>query len=154
MNTTIMHSISKALDMEDLVVESDSVPVVTEPSKFELTPQEKEADTDFSKARNALTDALNKGMEALNSAVLVATNSQKPSGYDSVSSLLKEVTDATQKLMNLHDARRTLVGQENDNKESAVSGGALIGNAQNVIVVKNPAELSKLMRKMRDDRQE
>lgn len=155
-DATIMRSLSKALDMNDLVVSGEEIEsdLVSVDPPFELTPQEKDADDDFSSARIALTNALSKGIEALNSAVLVATNSQKQGGYEAVSSLLKEVTDATQKLMNLHDLRRGLVAQENANNQSSDPAmNALIGSAQNVIVVKNPAALSQMMRQMKDERQ-
>ena len=137
--TTIMKSLSQALDMPPLVIDNtkSTLPAVitqiNEPA--ELTEQEKQAEEDFAKSREVLLDIIEKGQEALQGALNVATGSQQPRAYEIVSKLVKDISEANQGLLALHESRRALTPSKESEKD--VSANTI----NNTIIVSSPAEL-------------
>jgi|SRR6185312_8546934 len=150
-NTTILKSLSQALDMSPLVVDNahPMPPIVTQqiPEKIELTEQEKQAEEDFERSRQTLINIIEQGTEALQGIMAVATGSQQPHAYEIVSKIIKEVAEANQGLLALHESRRALTPSKEAAKESANT----INN--NTIIVSSPAELLDMVyqkRKMQE----
>ena len=145
-----MKSLSQALDMPPLVVDNSAppLPIVQQiPEKIELTEQEKQAEEDFGKARATQTEIIGQGMNALQEAMAVAVGSQQPRAFEVVATILKNLTDANQGLMALHESRRALTPSKEAPKESANT----INN--NTIIVSSPAELLDMVyqkRKMQE----
>jgi len=138
-NTTqIMKSLSQALDMPPLTVDAivPSLPAIIEPAgEIELTKQEKESEEDFEMLRKAQREVIEQGLEALQGAMAVATGSQQPRAFEVVSKMLKDLSDANQSLLALHESRRALA----PSKESEKTGAA--NTINNTIIVSSPAEL-------------
>lgn len=149
--TVILPKVANALGMAPLIVADEEVtpntPVVVDASIHELSPQEQDADVDFAVAREQLLDAIKIGGAVLSRSATVAKSLQTGAAFEGFASVLKELTDATQKLLALHDTRRQLVSTE---ESDAGHRDPIIGNAQNVIVVQNPAQLSQLMKGVRN----
>lgn len=148
--TTIMKSLSNALNMPPLVMDSSKSlqPVIENlPAKIELTEQEKQAEEDFERSRQILLDIIEQGQEALQGALAVAVGSQQPRAYEIVSKLIKDISEANQGLLALHESRRALTPSREAEKDASAN------NINNTIIIGSPVELLDLVyqkRKMQE----
>lgn len=142
----MMAGIADALDMEPLVVDKPPVPVNNDPviPDTALTVQQQQAENDFNESRATLKSLIKQGMSSLNTAILIAQTSEKASAYQHVAQLIKEINDANQNLLALHQARRDLTPQTQHDEEHEASGGTV--NHNNVIVVSNPNDLLTMVK--------
>lgn len=151
--TTIMKSLSQALDMPPLVVDntkSASPAVITQINEpVELTEQEKQAEEDFAKSREVLLDIIEQGQEALQGALVVANGSQNPRAYEVVSKIIKDLSEANQGLLALHESRRALTPSKESEKETSAN---TINN--NTIIVSSPVELLDMVYQKRKMQQQ
>ena len=142
----IMSGISSALDMEPLVVDKPIAVVSDDPVKPDsaLTVQQQQAENDFNESRATLKRLIVQGMDSLQTAILIAQASEKASAYQHVAQLIKEINDANQNLLALHQARRDLTPQTQSDGNEAAPGSTV--NHNNVIVVANPNELLTMVK--------
>lgn len=151
--TTIMKSLSQALDMPPLVVDNtkSALPaVITQINEpVELTEQEKQAEEDFAKSREVLLDIIEQGQEALQGALVVANGSQNPRAYEVVSKIIKDLSEANQGLLALHESRRALTPSKESEKETSAN---TINN--NTIIVSSPVELLDMVYQKRKMQQQ
>lgn len=148
--TTIMKSLSNALDMPPLVIENNHPLPAIMPANaieaIELTEQEKQAEEDFAKSREVLMNIIEQGQEALQGALAVANGSQNPRAYEVVSKIIKDLSEANQGLLALHESRRALAPSKETEKPTA-------NTINNTIIVSSPAELLDMVyqkRKMQE----
>ena len=84
-------------------VSSDIVPIestevgITKPERHERTDIEK----DYEYTRGNLYSIIEKGQEAINGILELAQDSEMPRAYEVAGQLIKSVSDATDKLMDL-----------------------------------------------------
>lgn len=148
-----MKSLTQALDMPPLVIDNtkSALPAVitqiNEPA--ELTEQEKQAEEDFAKSREVLMDIIEQGQEALQGALAVANGSQNPRAYEVVSKIIKDLSEANQGLLALHESRRALTPSKESEKETSAN---TINN--NTIIVSSPAELLDMVYQKRKMQQQ
>lgn len=134
---SIMDNLTKALDMNPLMVEE-------EPAQ-ELVPVEEpkdESEEDFELARNNLKDLAKKGNKALDELIMLAKNSEHPRAYEVVSTLIKTLADTNKDILDTRkkkldiDKARGIVKTE--------EGGKNITN--NNLFVGSTAELQKFLK--------
>ena len=92
---------------------------------------------DYDYTRGNLYSLIEKGQEAINGILELAQESEMPRAYEVAGQLIKNVADATDKLM---DLQRKL----KDIEEEKVSKGPT--NVTNALFVGSTAELSKLLK--------
>lgn len=144
----IMSGIANALDIDPLIVDRpvvanrDELPVVPDAA---MTVQQQQAENDFNESRATLKALIDQGMSSLSTAILIAQTSEKASAYQHVAQLIKEINDANQNLLALHQARRDLTPQtQHDDDQQLAAGGTV--NHNNVIVVSNPNDLLTMVK--------
>lgn len=142
----IMSGISSALGVEPLVVDKPISVVANDSVKpdSELTVQQQQAENDFNESRATLKRLIDQGMNSLQTAILIAQTSEKASAYQHVAQLIKEINDANQNLLALHQARRDLAPQTQAEEKSESEASTV--NHNNVIVVANPNELLTIVK--------
>ncbi len=97
-------------------------------------------DNDFQYARENLYDIIEKGRDAMEELLEIAKAEESPRAFEVFGQLLKNMTDAQEKLMELHRKKNQI---ENDKERQD------IGRAQNVtnaLFVGSTAELLKLVK--------
>ena len=124
-------SIDKALDIESEIVESK--PMKPVPPKVEKDDIKK----DYEYTRANLYSLIEKGQEAINGILELAQESDQPRAYEVAGQLIKSVSDATDKLM---DLQKKLKDVEEDKQ---VRGPSTVNNA---LFVGSTAELAKLLK--------
>tara|TARA_R110000868_G_scaffold43748_3_gene146830 strand:- start:21195 stop:21632 length:438 start_codon:yes stop_codon:yes gene_type:complete len=93
---------------------------------------------DYNYTRGNLYSIIEKGQEAINGILELAQESEMPRAYEVAGQLIKNVADATDKLM---DLQKKLKDIETDEK---VSKGPT--NVTNALFIGSTAELSKLLK--------
>ena len=92
---------------------------------------------DYDYTRGNLYSIIEKGQEALNGVLELAQESEQPRAYEVAGQLIKSVSDATDKLM---DLQKKLKDVEED---KAVKGPS---TANNALFVGSTAELAKMLK--------
>ena len=115
--------------------------VTTEPTEVGITKPEKHERTDIEKdyeyTRGNLYSIIEKGQEAINGILELAQDSEMPRAYEVAGQLIKSVSDATDKLMDLQKKLK-------DVEEEKVSKGPSTVN--NSLFVGSTAELAKMLK--------
>ena len=92
---------------------------------------------DYDYTRGNLYSIIEKGQEALNGVLELAQESEMPRAYEVAGQLIKNVADATDKLMDLQKKLKDV------NEEEKTKGPSTVNNA---LFVGSTSELSKLLK--------
>ena len=98
---------------------------------------------DYEYTRGNLYSIIEKGQEAINGILELAQESEMPRAYEVAGQLIKNVSDATDKLMDLQKKLKDV------NEEKEVKGPTTVNNA---LFVGSTAELQKLLKKTTQDK--
>ena len=109
----------------DAIVKADEVTKVDEVKK------------DYDYTRGNLYSLIEKGQEAINGIMEVAGETASPRAYEVAGQLIKNVADATDKLMDLQKKLKDV------NEEEKAKGPSTVNNA---LFVGSTSELSKLLK--------
>ena len=96
---------------------------------------------DYEYTRGNLYSLIEKGQEAINGILELAQESEMPRAYEVAGQLIKNVADATDKLMDLQKKLK-------DVEEEKSKGPTTVNNAR---VVGSTAELAKLLKQQKPD---
>lgn len=125
---------SIAVDAE--IVKEDPTDIVIEKKVFD---QEKDIKKDYEYTRGNLYSIIEKGQEAINGMLEVAQDSEGARSYEVVGQLIKSVSDATDKLIDLQKKMKDLEKEDEKSNNSPQ-------NVTNALFVGSTAELSKLLK--------
>ena len=113
-------------------------------SNVGITPEQKpdrltktDIDKDYEYTRGNLYSIIEKGQEAINGILELAQESEMPRAYEVAGQLIKSVSDATDKLMDLQKKLKDV------EEETKVKGPNTVNNA---LFVGSTAELQKLLK--------
>ena len=120
-------------DVTDVVVDQTESVGIQKPDR--LTKDDIEKDYEYT--RGNLYSIIEKGQEAINGILELAQESEMPRAYEVAGQLIKSVSDATDKLMDLQKKLKDV----NEEKES--KGPTTVNNA---LFVGSTAELQKLLK--------
>ena len=122
-----------AFNVESSIVSADKNDVVKKPDR--LTKDDIQKDYEYT--RGNLYSIIEKGQEAINGILELAQESEMPRAYEVAGQLIKNVADATDKLMDLQKKLKEV------NEEEKVKGPSTVNNA---LFVGSTSELSKLLK--------
>ena len=143
-NGTVMGKISDALDMEPLVVgqaeESTESPVlegelVVPEEPRELSKEDQEAEEDFQLARSNIKETLDLGSQAYEQMIRIASASEHPRAFEVASNFMKNLVEANEKLLNLHDKRRQIVPvpEPEEKKQNVTNNNVFVGSTAELL---------------------
>ena len=131
-------------------IESSIVPEVsTTPEggcttrKSQLSNITDDVTKDYEYTRGNLYSIIEKGQEAINGILELAQESEMPRAYEVAGQLIKSVSDATDKLMDLQKKLKDV------NEEAASKGPT---NVTNALFVGSTSDLSKLIKAQSDSK--
>ena len=114
--------------------------VTTEPTEVGITKPEKHERTDIERdyeyTRGNLYSIIEKGQEAIDGILELAQDSEMPRAYEVAGQLIKSVSDATDKLMDLQKKLKD-VEEEKQKVPSTVNNSLFVGST---------AELAKMLK--------
>lgn len=97
---------------------------------------------DYDYTRGNLYSLIEKGQEAINGILELAQESEMPRAYEVAGQLIKNVADATDKLMDLQKKLKDIEEER---------GGKSPTNVTNALFVGSTAELAKLLKNQNND---
>ena len=119
-------------------VETNIVPAeVSEVKKKEVKSNDDHIQKDYEYTRGNLYSIIEKGQEAINGILELAQESEMPRAYEVAGQLIKSVSDATDKLMDLQKKLKDV------NEEEKSKGPSTVNNA---LFVGSTSELSKILK--------
>ena len=122
-----------AFNVESSIVSADKNDVVKKPDS--LTKDDIQKDYEYT--RGNLYSIIEKGQEAINGILELAQESEMPRAYEVAGQLIKSVSDATDKLMDLQKKLKDV------NEEQQQKGPSTVNNA---LFVGSTADLTKLLK--------
>ena len=115
--------------------------VSTEPTEVGITKPEKhersDIERDYEYTRGNLYSIIEKGQEAIDGILELAQDSEMPRAYEVAGQLIKSVSDATDKLIDLQKKLKDV------NEETVAKGPSTVNNA---LFVGSTADLAKLIK--------
>ena len=134
---TILETEYKTIEEESQSSSTEIVPVINQlPAVIESPDRDVEFDYEYSRITHR--DLIDRGSEALEGILKVAKESQHPRAYEVAGNMLKNISDMTDKLMVLHEKKKTL---ENNNK-----GGTTNLTVEKAVFVGSTSDLLKQVR--------
>ena len=130
-----MSNLDDTFDIESTIVPSEKVGITPEQKPDRLTKTG--IDKDYEYTRGNLYSIIEKGQEAINGILELAQESEMPRAYEVAGQLIKSVSDATDKLMDLQKKLKDV------EEETKVKGPSTVNNA---LFVGSTAELQKLLK--------
>ena len=128
-----MKQLDKAFNITPEVVKKEPKPVgIQKPDR--LTKNDVEKDYDYT--RGNLYSIIEKGQEAIDGILELAQETEQPRAYEVAGQLIKSVSDATDKLMDLQKKLKDV--EEENTKTTNVTNNALF--------VGSTADLAKLIK--------
>ena len=127
-------AINDSLDIE--VVDEEESPITKKESKA-VEKDKKDSTRDYEYTRGNLYSIIEKGQEAINGILELAQESEMPRAYEVAGQLIKSVSDATDKLMDLQKKLKDV------NEEEKSKGPSTVNNA---LFVGSTSELSKILK--------
>ena len=132
-------SIDEALNVESKIVKAEKVSSEIQ----NIKPKGPDIEKDYQYTRANLYSLIEKGQEAINGIMELAGEGGSPRAYEVAGQLIKNVSDATDKLMDLQKKLKDV----NEEKES--KGPTTVNNA---LFVGSTAELQKMLKQASQDK--
>ena len=130
-----MSNLDDAFNVESTIVPAkENVGITPEQKPDRFTKDDIEKDYEYT--RGNLYSIIEKGQEAINGILELAQESEMPRAYEVAGQLIKSVSDATDKLMDLQKKLKDV----NEEKEKAPT------NVTNALFVGSTADLQKLLK--------
>ena len=124
------------VDGEVVPVEVESTPITPAKKKTGQSPEDIKKDYDYT--RGNLYSLIEKGQEAINGILELAQETEQARAYEVAGQLIKNVADATDKLMELQKKLKEV------EEDTQVKGPSTVNNA---LFVGSTADLAKLLKK-------
>jgi hypothetical protein len=116
------------------------------PLNQELLPAEKsiniDNDSDFELARHNIRSILDKGNDALDELISVASQSQHPRAYEVLSTMIKTLADTNKDLLTISKTKKELDGDTQTQQTKTINNNLFVGST---------SELQKLLKQHGQD---
>jgi hypothetical protein len=129
--------LDQTFDVSSTEIETTPVEPIVEKKIENIRSQSEDIKKDYEYTRGNLYSIIEKGQEAINGILELAQESEMPRAYEVAGQLIKNVADATDKLLTLQQKLKD-VSEEKDLK-----GPTTVNNA---LFVGSTAELQKLLK--------
>ena len=133
MKTSKFDNLNDTFNFETNIVPAE----VSEVKKKEVKSNDDHIQKDYEYTRGNLYSIIEKGQEAINGILELAQESEMPRAYEVAGQLIKSVSDATDKLMDLQKKLKDV------NEEEKSKGPSTVNNA---LFVGSTSELSKILK--------
>ena len=136
------NKLNETFNVSGEVVETEIIKETHENKIGEISNSIQDIKKDYEYTRGNLYSLIEKGQEAINGILQLAQESEMPRAYEVAGQLIKNVADATDKLM---DLQKKLKNIEEDKQPRGPT------NVTNALFVGSTAELAKLLKKQSND---
>ncbi len=130
-----MTNLDDAFNVESTIVPAEKVGITPEQKPDRLTKSD--IDKDYEYTRGNLYSIIEKGQEAINGILELAQESEMPRAYEVAGQLIKSVSDATDKLMDLQKKLKDVEEEKQQKGPNTVNNALFVGST---------AELQKILK--------
>lgn len=144
--------LDKALDLTSINKEGTSfalVPAEDEEPRKDDTEVE-QIQNDFDDGRDAMHELLDTMEGAIGEMVEIAKQSQHPTAYSTLNSMIKNAAEMRKDILSLHSKKKHLLKDEKK-KTTDTQDGETVNNTQQNIFVGTTAELAQLLKQQRGE---
>ena len=134
-------SLNEAFDVSSEIVSSE--PEQVKPVKKEVDAIKSDTRKDYEYTRGNLYSLIEKGQEAVNGILELAQETEQARAYEVAGQLIKNVADATDKLLDLQKKLKDV------EEESSTKGPT---NVTNALFVGSTADLAKLLKQNKENK--
>lgn len=135
--------LASAFELEEKAEKAQEL-IVAEPVNLPVSAvQRQKEDADYEIAQDALNKVIKLGIDALENLVELAKDTEQPKAFDPVAGLVKSVSDAAGKLVEIQVQKREASKVEAETNDRAPKSTK---NVQNNVYVGSTAELLELMK--------
>tara|TARA_Y100000385_G_scaffold275340_1_gene319628 strand:+ start:1342 stop:1767 length:426 start_codon:yes stop_codon:yes gene_type:complete len=127
--------LNETFDVEPIEVKPEKNVIEQRIERYENSKEDIRKDYEYT--RGNLYSIIEKGQEAINGILELAQESEMPRAYEVAGQLIKSVSDATDKLMDLQKKLKDV------NKEEELKGPTTVNNA---LFVGSTADLQKMLK--------
>lgn len=121
--------IDNALDIESTPIEKE---IVKKPSVPKVRDNKAESEKDYEYTRAQLYSLIEKGQEAVNGILELSQESDSPRAYEVAGQLIKNVADATDKLIDLQQKMKNLEKEDPKGPSSVTNNALFIGSTSDL----------------------
>ena len=131
--------LDNAFNITAEVVKTESVGITPEQKPDRLTKDDITKDYEYT--RGNLYSIIEKGQEAINGILELAQDSEMPRAYEVAGQLIKSVSDATDKLMDLQKKLKDVEEETQQKGPSTVNNALFVGSTSDLAkLLKNGAK--------------
>jgi hypothetical protein len=98
---------------------------------------ENDLDADYLESRRTYKELIEKGNQAIDHLLAIASETEHPRAFEVVATLIKNTSEANEKLLNMQKAMREMKGMKNNDAKVTVDKAIFVGST---------SELSKLIK--------
>ena len=110
--------------------ESKDLPVI--PQKH-VSNDIKQIETDVDYVRGNLYDMIEHGTRSMDELMSIANQSQHPRAYEVISTMMKTLVDTNKELLDMHEKKRKLLGNEPEKKPETVNNNLFVGSTKDLL---------------------
>ena len=132
--------LNDTFDVEPIASEIEKVDVKKEIDQYKSSAEDIKKDYEYT--RGNLYSIIEKGQEAINGILELAQESEMPRAYEVAGQLIKNVSDATDKLMDLQKKLKDVNEEEKKGPTSVTNNALFVGST---------ADLQKMLKKVNKD---
>jgi len=152
MITKTDQSLSDVFDVtpvgQQVAVQATPPAVIEKPVNIE--PVDKDLMDDFQIARTMIQGLLVRGADAMENAILIANGTEDPKSFEAVTNLIGKLTDASEKLVGLHEKKNKSATKVAAQPEMPQGGNI---NMTGPVFVGSTSELAKMINDSRKNNQ-
>lgn len=111
-----------------------------------MSDNDKQIDDDFEYSRKTYYDLIEKGQDALEEMIQVARALEHPRAFEVVATMMKNISDVNDRLMDLHKKKANMLPATNDSNNTKS-----ITNNNTAVFIGSTSDLQKLMLDMNND---
>lgn len=146
MITKTNQGLSDVFDVTPTLVSNEVALVdVTIEESSEPKAQQKSQDEDFELVRITMHNLLLKGQAAIENALIIANGTEEADSYNAVSNLIGKMTDASVKLMGMHEIKQKIESKPIAAPTVPVSSEPNTMNISGPVFVGSTSELAKMI---------
>lgn len=139
-NSKKYNGLNKAFNIEDDTVDVEVLPSSDKNSSNETSSNEEivnDIKKDYEYTRTNLYSLVEKGQEAIDGMIEIASETGQPRAYEVAGQLIKSVSDVTDKLMDLQKKLKDIEGEETKTTNNTTNNAIFVGST---------SELSKILK--------
>jgi hypothetical protein len=132
--------LNDTFDVEPISSDIEKVEVKKEIDRYKSSAEDIKKDYEYT--RGNLYSIIEKGQEAINGILEIAQESEMPRAYEVAGQLIKNVSDATDKLLDLQKKLKDVNEEDNKGPTSVTNNALFVGST---------ADLQKMLKKVNQD---